>query len=312
VPKIKLNSITSRQPSGFVGFPNIQKFAIPKIAGYIINAQYSYSADNPYYRVGAEHPLYDANGNLLGATQWPPMFTDVSQTAFAFGEALTDFKAYTVSAGVAERFELSAMNMLTHVILDENVVVNSALLEELTAVTAKRRRELKEQTANIDAFEERIKTLFTGVNEGAPVKISSNGSIQRDAYWTRVRGDLQRWFCMGLADLADMIGVAKATLVYIDRPGRRPRPSTARKVMDLHAIGSGVVKAWGADRGRDWLSTVGLAQLRDGGVAALDRLVTTTVYGIRKSEESIPYDKQEQDYDTQPFAPTSQTEAEAF
>ena len=234
-----------------------------------------------------------------------------TQGMFTFGEALKDYQGFALNAGGAERFELSAMNILMHVILDENVVVDSALLEDIVSTTAARRRELKEQTANIEAFEARLRSLVTGTEEQKRID-PGDGSLQKDAYWTRVKGDLQQWFSMSLEDLAVIISVAKATLVYIDRPGRHPRPSTARKVMDLHALGSAAVAALGIERGRSWLATRGLSELRGGGVAQLDRAVTGMLYGRRKSEEATVHQKTVDEFDTQPFEPPENAGARAF
>ena len=230
---------------------------------------------------------------------------------FTYGAALEDYQSFAIGAGGAERFELSAMNMLMHVIVDENVVMNSNLLEEIVATSAARRRELKAQVANIEAFEARLRALWTGFEEAVDDE-KPHSTVQRDAYWTRVRGDLQQWFCMGLKDLADVIGVAKATLIYIDRPGRQPRPSTTRKVMDLHAIGVAVLGALGPDRGRDWLSTTGLSCLQQNGVAALDRAAAQMLYRNRRSEDAITYREPEDEIDALPYQPPKQSEARAF
>lgn len=256
------------------------------------------------------YPLAVKGGELISAIPGAISVSTPTQGAFNFGEALKDYQVFTLNAGVAGRFELSAMNMLTHVILDENIVVDSALLEEIVSVTAARRRELKEQIANIEAFEARLRSLLTGAEEQK--RIPGDGALEKDAYWTRVKGDLQQWFSMSLEDLADVISIAKATLVYIDRPGRHPRPSTSRKVMDLHALGSAVVSALGVESGRTWLATTGLSELRSGGVALLDRAVSRMLYGRRPSEEATVHAQVVEDFDTQPYAPPKNPEASAF
>lgn len=253
--------------------------------------------------------LRDTFGGEMTFVVAPPEQHDATTTT-AFNPleiAITDVKSYLQGARKAGLRVESGLGVLQHVVTDEQIILSRDQIDDVLEQSATRRRELRQEYANIEAFERRFRALAVGSDYDVARHPAADGEHRRQAYWGRVRSELQTWFNVSLEDLANLLGIAKATLIYIDRSGRSPRPSTTRKLMDVHAIASALIANRGNEVGRTWLSRDGLAALRDGGVAALDRAVSAAIYARRRSADPFALDT---DFDPD-TAPARRTEMEA-
>lgn len=225
---------------------------------------------------------------------------------------LAELKSRMETTSRATRYEASTLAMVMHVIRTERVELTPAEQQEFVKVAADHRSQRRDHDANLAVFDEGPPSQLTRT-EGPP-EAKATATITRDQYWANVRDTLQHWFPLSLTELAAIIGIAKGTLVYITDPSRGPRPSTARKVMDLFSLGQAVVGALGADAGRQWLATNGLAALRTGGVRELDRTVRAKLFARRRSEDAVPVDSHDEDVATQsgPYIAPAKFESEAF
>lgn len=89
-----------------------------------------------------------------------------------------------------------------------------------------------------------------------PVPLSERSvAAETESYWRHIRDDLQAFFNVNLRDLQSLVGIAYPTLVNIGK--RKPHPSTARAILQLHTVASHVIRTRGDGPGREWLASVG-------------------------------------------------------
>ncbi len=108
-----------------------------------------------------------------------------------------------------------------------------------------------------------IRVFFSYPKEDVPLRVHVEPASayrreppeEPEAYWRRVRDDLQAYFNVNLRDLQRLIGVAYPTLVNLGK--RKPHSSTARAVLQLHALATLVLRSRGESAGREWLATAG-------------------------------------------------------
>jgi len=207
-----------------------------------------------------------------------------------FRVAADDFRLQLSEATRLSRRAQSAFEMLRRTITIEQVIVPKEDAEDLLAETTSRRKALSAELRNINSFERWVRSALAGIPEPSDT-LPAQRVAQQDAFWGKSRSELQNWFTLSLEELSPIVGIAKATLVYIDRPGRSPRPSTLRKLLDLHALAAAVVARMGIDKARSWLSTTGLSALRDGGLSAFDTIVSRLLYSNHRSADSVPHEQ---------------------
>ncbi|MGH7757285.1 MAG: hypothetical protein ACREM8_13520, partial [Vulcanimicrobiaceae bacterium] len=222
-----------------------------------------------------------------------------------FDDALQDYISILGQANRSSALSVSAIGMLTHVFEAETQEAADEHLASVQAHIDERRTNIDRERKNIDAFERR----FLPVPKSQTPPSAPSRAAQRAAYWRQLRDDLRTAFSLSLADLAQIAGVSKATLVYIDRPDRVPRPSTAGKLMDLHAVVAAVLDRLGQEQGKLWLRTSGLAELKRGGLTALD--ASAERLRRRRSEEALPYVRDESESFADPSGAPS-PEARSF
>lgn len=92
-----------------------------------------------------------------------------------------------------------------------------------------------------------------------------------EQYWRRLRDELQARFTATLAELRPLVGIAYPTLVNLGK--RKPHPSTARAVLQLHGLTTHALRTRGSDSGAAWLASVGRRILERDGFEAFKEAV---------------------------------------
>lgn len=124
-----------------------------------------------------------------------------------------------------------------------------------------------------------IRVFFSHSEEDAQLRVHINLAVSPmvsvseapEAYWRRVRDELQAYFNVNLRDLQPLVKIAYPTLVNLGR--RKPHPNTARMVLQLHTLASHALRLRGNSSGREWLASVGRRTLEQDGIEAFQRLI---------------------------------------
>ncbi len=297
----KRTSLVSPPPFG----NSLAAVDVAAMAGYMVEEQATALIDYDDWRTWRLAPeLIGSNSNSLYAR--PPRnlnLTDAHAAVQTMGSMFVDSESlYDIIA--------SQLDVVEHVVSDAGV--SSHVLEVADTVLEEGADRARAHAANIDRFREQFRVRFTRGSESQPAPsevvinrlVDDKPSFQvlrhtetapgeavvntasREDYWGKIRSSLQRWLGLSLEDLAKLLDLSKATIVYINAPDRKVRPMTANKVLNLYGTVVPMVEAKGEEYTRAWFAATGRAAL-DRGTVQLEREIRSILARGRINAEAI-------------------------
>jgi DNA-binding XRE family transcriptional regulator len=108
-------------------------------------------------------------------------------------------------------------------------------------------------------------------------------NFQSDAF--RAFTELRQWLRLSVPETASLVGVRRTTPNAWERDGREPRPATARRLYQLHALVGSLIRRLGPTAGFAWLhsgSTPPISLLEPkGDIGSFARAIEHVVFGER-------------------------------